>query len=163
LLSSNKEATEHNLTLTVFEVVDEDVETLALGTIVLDNDTRAADNLTGVTLFVDLAKTGPLTENLRVTDLDQVDFVFGTEGLNQLEVLGFATGLNEDTQVSLAFIESLGGFTETAGKTITNESGLQDLLQHEEIVSVGLGVQSILNAPAGLPRRLIFPSGHRSR
>ena len=104
LLSSNKEATKHNLTLTVFEVVDEDVETLALSTIVLDNDTRAANNLTGVTLLVDFAKTSPLAENLRVTDLDQVDLVFGTEGLNQFDVLGLGTGLDEDTQVSLAFI-----------------------------------------------------------
>jgi len=37
-----------------------------------------------------------LTENLRVTDLDQVDLVFGTEGLNQLDVLGLGTGLDED-------------------------------------------------------------------
>jgi len=123
-LSSNKEATKHNLTLTVFEVVDEDVETLALGTIVFDNDTRTADNLTGVALLVDLAKTSPLTKNLRVPDLDQVNLVFGTEGLNQLEVLGLATGLDEDTQVSLAFIESFGGFPETAGETIVKESGL---------------------------------------
>ena len=104
LLSSNKEATKHNLTLTVFEVVDEDMETLALGTIVLYNDTRAANNLTGVTLLVDFAKTSPLAENLRVTDLDQVDLVFGTEGFNQFDVLGLGTGLDEDTQVSLAFI-----------------------------------------------------------
>ena len=124
MLSSNKEATKHNLTLTVFEVVDEDVETLALGTIVFDNDTRTADNLTGVALLVDLAKTSPLTKNLRVPDLDQVNLVFGTEGLNQLEVLGLATGLDEDTQVSLAFIESFGGFPETAGETIVKESGL---------------------------------------
>ena len=97
MLSSNKEATKHNLTLTVFEVVDEDVETLALNTIVLDNDTGAADNLTGIALLVDLAKTSPLTENLRVTNLDQVDLMFGTEGLNQLNILGLSAGLHKDT------------------------------------------------------------------
>ena len=95
-MSSDREVVEHDLTLTVFEVVDEDVETLAVGTIVLHNDTRAANNLTGVTLLVDLTKTCPLTENLRVTDLNQVDLVFGTEGLNQLDVLGLGTGLDED-------------------------------------------------------------------
>jgi len=134
LLSSSGGVTRHTLTLTVFEVVDEDVEALAVGTIVLDNDTRAADDLTGVPLLVDLAKTCPLTENLRVTDLDQVDLVFGTKGLNQLDVLGLGTGLDEDTQVSLALIEGLGGFTETTGKTIVNESHLQDLLQRGGIV-----------------------------
>lgn len=128
LVSSNKEATKRYLTLTVFEVVDEDVKTLALGTIVLDDDTRAANNLTGVTLLVDLAETSPLTKNLRVTNLNQVDLVFGTESLNQLDVLGLVTGLDEDTQMSLALVESLGGFTETTGETIVNESSLQDLL-----------------------------------
>ena len=78
LLSSNRNVTKRCLTLTVFEVVDEDVKTLAVGTIVLNHDTRAADDLTGVPLLVDLAQTSPLTENLRVTDLDQVDLVFGT-------------------------------------------------------------------------------------
>jgi len=97
LLSSNKEVTRHPLTLTVFEVIDEDVKTLTFGTIVLDNNAGATDDFTGVALLVDLAKTGPLAENLRVTDLDQVDLVFGTEGLNQLDILGLGAGLDEDT------------------------------------------------------------------
>lgn len=104
------------------------METLALGTIILDNDASATDDFAGVTILVDFAKTSPLTEDLRVTDLDQVDLVFGTEGLNQLDVLGLGTGLNKDTQVSLALIESLGGFAETARETIVNERSLQDLL-----------------------------------
>ena len=128
LLSSNKEATGHNLTSTVFEVVDEDVEALALGTIILDDNARTADNFARVTLLVDFTKASPLTKNLRVTDLDEVDFVFGTEGLNQLDVFRLSAGLDEDTQVGLAFIESLGGFTKTAGKPIVNERSLQDLL-----------------------------------
>jgi hypothetical protein len=73
------------------------VETLALGTIILDDDAGATDDLPRVTVLVDLAETGPLTENLPVTDLDQVDLVFGAEGLNQLDVLGLVTGLDEDT------------------------------------------------------------------
>jgi hypothetical protein len=112
------------------------VETLAIGTIVLNDHARAADDFTRVTLLVDLAKTSPLTENLRVTDFDQVDLVFSTEGLNQLDVLGLGTGLHKDTQVSLALIESLSGFAETTGQTIVNERSLQDLLQHDGIVSV---------------------------
>ena len=128
--------TERHLTLTVFEVVDEDVETLGLGTIIFDNDTRAADDLAGVTLLVDLAETSPLTENFRVADLNQIDLVFGTEGLNQLDVLGFGTGLDKDAQVSLSLVESLGSFTETTGETIMKESSLQDLLQRDGVVSV---------------------------
>ena len=112
------------------------METLALGTIILDDDARATNDLTSVTLLVDLAKTSPLTENLGVTDLDQVDLMFSAEGLNQLDVLGFGTGLHQDTQVSLAFIESLGGFTKATGEAIVNEGSLQDLLRRDGIVSV---------------------------
>ena len=40
--------------------------------------------------------------------------------------------------MSLAFVESLGGFTKTTGETIVNESSLQDLLQHDEIIRIRL-------------------------
>jgi hypothetical protein len=63
-------------------------------------------------------------ENLRVANLNQVGLVFGTEGLNQLDVLQLVTGLDEDTQMSLALVESPGGFTETTGETIVNETSL---------------------------------------
>ena len=39
--------------------------------------------------------------------------------------------------MGLALIEGLGGFAETTGETIVNESGLQDLLQGYEVVSFG--------------------------
>ena len=57
--------------LAVLEVVEEDVEALALDTVVLDDNAGAADDLTGVALTVDLAKAGPGTEDLGVTDLSK--------------------------------------------------------------------------------------------
>ena len=120
--------TGRNLTLTVFEVVNKYVKTLTLGAIILDDNAGAADNFARVTLLVDLAKTSPLSKNLRVTDLDEVDLVFGTEGINQLDVFSLTAGLDEDTQMSLTFIESLGGFTKTTGEPTVSESSLQDLL-----------------------------------
>ena len=75
--------------LSALEVVEEDGTTLGVLTVVLDDDTRAADDLSGVTLTVDLGQTGPLTEGLGVGDLDEVDRVLGTESLNELEVLGW--------------------------------------------------------------------------
>lgn len=53
--SSNQQETD----LTALEVLEENVEALRLLTVVLDNDARAADNLPGVALTVDLAETGP--------------------------------------------------------------------------------------------------------
>ena len=135
-----KNATRHRLTLTVFEVIDEDVKSLTVGTIILYDNTSTANNFTGVALLVDFAETSPLTENFRVTDLDQVDLVLGTEGLNQFDVLGLGTSFDEDTQVSLTLIESFSGFSEATGKTIMKEGSLQDLL-HRKKLSFRLGMR----------------------
>ena len=142
LVSSNEKAAKHGLTLAVFEVIDEDMETFALDTVLFNDDTRAADDFTGVTLLVDLAETSPLTENLRVTDFDQIDLVFGTKGLNQLDVFGLGTSLDKDAQVCLAFIEGLGGFTETTRKTIVQEGSLQDLLRWNKTVNFRPGMRN---------------------
>ena len=104
------------------------METLGLNAVVLNDDARAADDLAGVALTVDLAETGPGTENLGVTDLDEVDLVLGTEGLNELDVLGLSAGLDEDAKVSLTLVESLGTLAETTSETVVNECVLQNLL-----------------------------------
>jgi hypothetical protein len=106
------------------------VQTFALATVVLNNDAGATDDLARVALSVDLAQTGPSAEDLGVTNLDEVDFVLSAKSLNESEVLGLSAGLYENAQVSLAFIESLGGFTETAGEPVMDEGVLQDLLHN---------------------------------
>ena len=121
------------------------METLALDTVVLDDNAGAADDLARVALTVDLAKTGPGTEHLGVTDLynscqsepymilesthlDQVDLVLGTESFNQLDVLGLSAGLDQNGKMCLAFVECFCALTETAGETVVDKSVLQDLL-----------------------------------
>ena len=127
-LSSPEAGTGDDTHLTVLEVVEEDVKTLALNTVVLDDDARATDDLAGVTLTGDLAETSPGTEDLGVTNLDEVDLVLGAEGLNELNVLGLSAGLDEDAKVGLALVESLGALAETAGEAVVDEGVLQDLL-----------------------------------
>ena len=117
-----------NTHLAVLEVVEEDVKTLGLNTVVLDDNARAADDLARVALTVDLAETGPGAEHLRVTDLDQVDLVLRAEGLDELDVLGLSAGLDEDAKVSLTLVESLGTLAETTSETVVNECVLQNLL-----------------------------------
>ena len=104
------------------------METLRLDTVVLDDDARAADDLAGVALTVNLAEAGPGTEDLGVTDLDEVDLVLGAEGLNELNVFGLSAGLDEDAKVSLTLVESLGTLAETTSETVVNECVLQNLL-----------------------------------
>lgn len=110
------------------------MEALRLDTVVLDDDARAANDLAGVALTVDLAETSPGTEDLGVTDLDEVDLVLGAESLNELDVLGLRAGLDEDAKVGLTLVEGLGALTETTGETVVNESVLQDLLYALQLV-----------------------------
>lgn len=105
------------------------MEALRLDTVILNDDARAANDLAGVALTVDLAEASPGTKDLGVTDLDQVDFVLGAESLDQLDVLGFRASLDEDAEVGLTLVERFSTLTETASKTIVNEGVLQNLLQ----------------------------------
>ena len=105
------------------------METLRLDTVVLDDDARAADDLTGVTLAVDLAKASPGAEHLGVTNFDEVDLVLGAEGLDELDVLGLSAGLDKDAEMGLALVEGLGTLAETTSETIMYERVLQDLLK----------------------------------
>lgn len=104
------------------------METLRLNTVVFDNNAAAANDFTGVALTVDLAKTSPSAEDLGVSDLDQVDLVLSAKGLNEFDVLGLSTGLDENAEVGLTLVEGLGAFTETTSKTIVNEGIFQNLL-----------------------------------
>ena len=115
--------------LAALEVLEEDVETLGLLTVVLDDDAGAADDLTGVALTVDLAETGPGAEGLGVRDLEQVDLVLVAESLDELEVLGLVAGLDKNAKVGLAAVEGLGALTETASKTVVDKGLLEDLLE----------------------------------
>jgi hypothetical protein len=81
--------------------VQENVHGLRLFTKVLDNDAGAGNNLTGVTLTVDLAETGPFTELLSIGDLDQVDVVLSAKSLDKLDVLLLSAGLNKDSKMGL--------------------------------------------------------------
>ena len=104
------------------------MQTLTLDTIVLDDDARAANDLAGVALTVDLAETSPGTEQLGVGDLNQVNLVLGAEGLDELDVLGLRARLDEDAQVSLTLVERLGALAQTTSKTVVDEGVLQNLL-----------------------------------
>ena len=104
------------------------MQSLALSSVVLDNDARAANDLTGVTLTVDFAKTSPGTKDLSISNLDEVDFVLGTESLNKLKVLSLCAAFNEDAKMGLALVKGLGALTKSTSKTVVNESVLQNLL-----------------------------------
>ena len=104
------------------------MQSLALSSVVLDNDARAANDLAGVALPVNLAETSPGTEDLGVTDLDQVDLVLRTEGFDEAEVLCLGTGLDEDAKVGLTLVQGLGALAETTGEAVMLERDFENLL-----------------------------------
>ena len=59
--------------------------------------------------------------------------MLSTESLNELDVLGFRTGLDENAKVGLTLVEGLGTLTETTSKAVMNECVLQDLLNGERV------------------------------
>lgn len=111
------------------EVVQEDVKTLRLNTKVADNDARGTDDLTCVTLSVDLAETSPGTQNLGVGDLDEVDLVLCAESFDELNVLSLSAGFDEHTEVGSSTVESLSTLSQTTGETIVVEGVLENLLE----------------------------------
>jgi hypothetical protein len=104
------------------------MKSFTLDTIVFNNDTGAANDLSGVALLVDLAQSSPSTKDLGVTDLDQIDLVFGTEGLNQLDILGLSAGFYENAEMGGAFVKGLGAFTQATSQPVVDEGIFQDLL-----------------------------------
>lgn len=105
------------------------MQPLALNAVVLDDDTRAPDDLARVALLVDLAQASPGAKYLCISNLDQVDFVLGTEGLDELDVLGLGACLDEYTEVSLALVQGLGTLAQTTREPIVYERILQHLLR----------------------------------
>lgn len=105
------------------------MQALALNTIVLHNDARAANNLTGVSLLVDLAQAGPGAEDLGISNLDEVDLVLRTKRLNELEVFSLRHRLDEHTKMGLALVKSLGTLAKATGQRVMQKRVLQYLLQ----------------------------------
>lgn len=125
---ANAQASRTQLTLAGLAVIKDDVETLSLSTEILDNDTRAADDLACVALTVDLAETSPGAEEFGVRNPEEADFVLGAECLDELDVFRLRASLDKNTKVGLTLVKSLGTLTQTTSETIVGEGVLQDLL-----------------------------------
>lgn len=95
-------------------------------------------------------ETDPLAEHLSVRNLDEGNLVLGAESDNKLLVSLLLAALVEDTHVSLAAVEGLGGLTETTGKTVVDQGDAQNTLK---------GIQDGHLAAAGIGRNLDLLGG----
>ena len=92
--------------ITSLEVVQQDRQCLRLLTIILDNNTRGANDLPCVSLSVNDAKSSPFTQLLAIGNLDQVDVVFCTESFDQLVIWLRVAGFGQDRQMRLTTAQS---------------------------------------------------------
>ena len=88
--------------------------------VILDDDARASDDLSGSSIPVDLAKADPLSESFWVTNLDEVDLVLGAESLNELGVLGLGAGLVQDAEMGLSLVEGFGALSESSSQSVVD-------------------------------------------
>jgi hypothetical protein len=107
------------------------VEALALGSVLLDDNAAASNNLSGVALTVDLAETSPGAQDLCISNFDQVDLMLRAKSLDKFDVFRFGASLDENAQVGLTLVQGLGALAETASKAVVDESVLQHLLEME--------------------------------
>jgi hypothetical protein len=72
--------------LTSLKVIQQNRQSLRLLAIILDNNTRGADDLPCIALTINDTQSGPFAQFLAISNLDQVDVVFGTEGFDEFVV-----------------------------------------------------------------------------
>jgi hypothetical protein len=114
------------------EVIKENMHPLTLNTVILDDDARAPYDLPWVALAIDFAEPSPSPENLCISDLDQVNLVFGAQSLDELDVLRLSAGLDKDTKVRLALIKGLCRLTKPTSKAVVDQRVLQNLLKRRQ-------------------------------
>jgi hypothetical protein len=84
-------------------------------------------------------EAGPLAELLAIGNLDERNAVLLAESDDELLVSLLLAVLVKDTHVCLATVQSLRGFTETTGKTVVDQSELQDTLEGVDGGHLALG------------------------
>jgi hypothetical protein len=106
-------------------------------------------------------ETGPLAELLAIRNLDEGDLVLRAKRNNKLLVCLLFACLVQDTHVCLATVEGLGGLAQTAGKSVVDESELENALErlkdgHLALAASGIGRNFDLGGRADLRLGIVF-------
>merc|ERR1711907_281333 len=124
------------------EILEEEIKSFGLLTVVGDAHTGARDNLAGITLSIHLAETSPLSEEGVVVDLHQVDGVLGAQGLNELLVCRLVAVVSKNAQVHGTLVEHLRALTDATSQAVSAERLLEHLLERGHSVQ-RLGVDDL--------------------
>merc|ERR1719331_2310098 len=106
----------------------------ALLAVVRDADARRPDDLAGIAVLVNLAKTRPLAELLVVAHLDERHRVLSAERLHELLVRGLGAVLREEAHLRLLGVEGLGDAVKAAYDAIGDHRVLKHLLDRRDQV-----------------------------
>lgn len=96
---------------------------LRIDTPVLDNDAGATNDLTSVTIAVNLGETSPFTKGFGIRNLDKRNGLLGgiAERLNELKISGLVDALDKNTELGLISSKSLHCLTKATCKTLVSE------------------------------------------
>ena len=98
-------------TLTSFEVLIKNMTSLGIFAVLLDYHARTTHNLASIAIAVNLAKTRPFAQHLRISDLDEWNGMRCAKCFNELDILCLRAGLNKHAKVGRTPVQSLGAFT----------------------------------------------------
>ena len=115
-------------TLTSLEVLIENMASLGIFSVLLDNNARTTDNLARIAIAVNLAEACPFAQDLRVSYLDKGNGMRGAKRFDELDVFCLRASLNEHTKVGLTPIQGLCALPQTTSKTVVLKRLFQDLL-----------------------------------
>lgn len=93
-----------------------------------DNNRRSTNDLSGVSVLVNLAETSPLTELLLVGDHDEGNSLLLGQSLDELLVCWLVAALRQEDQLGVSGLESLGDLMETSDEGSTTACVLQHFL-----------------------------------
>lgn len=74
-------------------------------------------------------QSNPLAQHLSIRNLDERDLMLRAERNDELLICVFLAALVEHAHVSLAAVERLGGLAQATGKTVVDQSNLEDALE----------------------------------
>ena len=117
------------LYLATLHMLKEHLQILTLLTIITNNGTSTSNDLLGITILVNLAKTNPFTKFFGISNLDEGDFMLSTQGFNQSNVFLLFAAFSQHAEMGITTIEDLDGLTESTGKTVVDEGATEDFAE----------------------------------
>jgi len=118
-----------NLLRLVFEVIEEDVESVRVLTVVGDDGHGAVDDLGSVTLGINAAEAAHLAKLLARHTAEERRLVLNADGLDELDVLRLVAVISKAAHAGSALVERLAALVEATAEAVVDQGLLEDFAQ----------------------------------